>query len=138
VVSVGHGQSTLDEILAEAAAAQKRTVVPDPEPEKGYYYRSDHFEFAKRGVPALYVKAGSDIVGQPDGYGAEKRAEYVRERYHATGDEVQPDWDYAGAIDDLWLLFRVGLNVANAGRWPEWKPGTEFRARREAMLEARG
>jgi Zn-dependent M28 family amino/carboxypeptidase len=135
---VGDGNTTLEELLIAASVQQGRYVRPDSDTEKGYYYRSDHFEFAKRGVPALYVKAGSDLVGRPEGYGSERRAEYVSQRYHAPSDEVQPDWDYAGAIDDLWLLFRVGLNVANGARFPEWKPGTEFRARREAMLGTGG
>jgi len=134
VVVVGLGNSTLDDVLQASAAAQGRSLRPDPEPEKGFFYRSDHFEFAKQGVPALYINAGVDFIGKPDGYGERKRAEYTANHYHKPADTVRADWDLAGAVEDLRLLFDVGYRVAQADRWPEWKPGTEFRARREQML----
>jgi Zn-dependent M28 family amino/carboxypeptidase len=134
IVVVGYGNSTLDDILSEAASAEGRRIVPDPEPEKGFFYRSDHFEFAKEGVPSLYTDAGTHYVGKPEGYGEEKRAEYTDADYHKPSDEVKPDWDLAGGIEDLGLLFRVGFAVANTDVWPDWKPGTEFRAKRESML----
>jgi Zn-dependent M28 family amino/carboxypeptidase len=134
VVVVGLGNSTLDDVLREAAGAQGRTLRPDPEPEKGFYFRSDHFEFAKQGVPALYINAGVDFIDKPEGYGERKRAEYNANHYHKPADTVRTDWDLGGAVEDLRLLFRVGLGVAQADRWPEWQPGTEFRARREEML----
>jgi len=135
IVSVSHGQTTLETILASEAARQQRTVRPDPEPEKGYFYRSDHFELARNGVPALsFLFPGADYVGQPADYGQRVRAGYVANDYHKPTDEVKPDWDLAGMVDDTRLLFRVGVDVANGERWPEWNPGTEFRARREQML----
>jgi Zn-dependent M28 family amino/carboxypeptidase len=134
IVIVGYGNSTLDDILEAEAAARGRVIVPDPEPEKGFFYRSDHFEFAKQGVPALYVDAGTRFVGKPEGYGDEKRAEYTANDYHKPSDEIKPDWDLSGAVEDFQLLFLVGHNVATGDRYPEWKPGTEFRAIREAML----
>jgi Zn-dependent M28 family amino/carboxypeptidase len=135
IVSTGHGQTTMDEILMEEAARQGRTVKPDPEPEKGYYYRSDHFEFAKQGVPALtFLFPGTDYRDRPPEYGQQKREGYVARDYHKPSDEVKPDWDLAGAVEDTQLLLRVGLRIADGDRWPEWKPGTEFRARREAMM----
>lgn len=134
IVVIGLGNSTLDGILAEAAAAEGRTLAPDPEPEKGFFYRSDHFEFAKKGVPALYTDSGVEFIGKPEGYGAQKRDEYTANDYHKPSDEVKPDWDLSGAVDDLRLMFRVGLRVATDTAWPAWKPGTEFRAVREAML----
>jgi len=136
VVSLGLGLSTLDPVVAAAAAAQGRTVVPDAEPEKGLFYRSDHFEFVKQGVPAVNARGGVDYVGKPAGYGLRKRDEYTRNDYHKVSDEVKPDWDLTGAVDDLRLLAEVGYRVAEGKTYPEWLPGTEFRARREAMLSA--
>ncbi|MEJ2339122.1 MAG: M28 family peptidase, partial [Gemmatimonadales bacterium] len=136
IVVVGLGNSTLDEVLGTAVDEMGREVLPDPEPEKGFFYRSDHFEFAKEGVPALYVDEGTRFVGKPEGYGEEKRDEYTSRDYHKPSDEVKPDWDLSGAVDDFRLLFLVGNAVAEAEAWPEWKPGTEFRAKREAMLSA--
>jgi Zn-dependent M28 family amino/carboxypeptidase len=135
VVVVGLGNSTLDDVLTEAAAVQKRTVKGDAEPEKGFYYRSDHFEFAKQGVPALYSDSGTDFIGKPAGYGQQKRDEYTERDYHKVSDQVKPDWDLSGAVEDAQLLFTVGQRVANTDKYPEWKPGTEFKARRDAMMK---
>ena len=137
-ISIGKGQSTLDTLLAEAAARQGRTIEPDAEPEKGLFYRSDHFEFAKQGVPALDTKGGVLFVGKPDDYGLKKRAEYTEKDYHKVSDEVKPDWNLAGAVEDVKLLIEVGDAVAEGTSYPEWLPGTEFRARREATLKAAG
>ncbi|HUH11907.1 MAG TPA: M28 family metallopeptidase [Longimicrobiales bacterium] len=138
VVVVGLGNSQLDDIVVEEAAAVDRRVVPDPEPEKGFYYRSDHFAFAKEGVPALYTDAGVSFIGQEAGYGEGKREEYTANDYHKPSDEVKDDWDLSGAVDDLRLLFRVGWRVAEAEAFPEWKEGTEFKATREERLRAAG
>ncbi len=132
---VGYGNSTLDDVLADAIASQGRIIKPDEEPEKGYFYRSDHFEFAKQGVPALYTGSGTDFIGKPADYGKKKSDEYTTIDYHKVTDEVKPDWDLAGAIEDTQLLFQVGFRVAQGDKWPEWKPGTEFKAKREAMLK---
>jgi Zn-dependent M28 family amino/carboxypeptidase len=137
LVIVGYGNSTMDDLLAEALARQGRRVVPDPEPEKGFFYRSDHFEFAKQGVPALYTDAGVTYVGKPAGYGDQKREQYTANDYHKPSDEIKPDWDLTGAIDDAQLMFMVGYRVSQGDVWPEWKPGTEFRAKREASLQSR-
>jgi Zn-dependent M28 family amino/carboxypeptidase len=136
IVIVGYGNSELDDVLTQAAQLQGRVIVPDPEPEKGFFYRSDHFEFAKQGVPALYTDAGNDFIGKPAGYGEQKRAEYTANDYHKPADEIKPDWDLSGAVEDVRLLFTVGYKVAESDRWPEWKPGTEFKAKREASLKA--
>jgi Zn-dependent M28 family amino/carboxypeptidase len=138
IVIVGIGNSTLDDLLTSAAKVQGRTIKPDPEPEKGFFYRSDHFEFAKQGVPALYADTGEEYVGKPEGYSQQKRDEYTSKDYHKPSDEVKADWDLTGAVDDLRLLFLVGREVADGNQWPEWKPGTEFKAKREAMLKPRG
>jgi Zn-dependent M28 family amino/carboxypeptidase len=134
IVVVGSGNSELEDILAAAAARQDRVTVGDPEPEKGFFYRSDHFEFAKMGVPALYIDSGIDYIGRPAGWGEQKRREYTENDYHAPSDEVKPDWDLSGLVEDLQLLFDVGYQVAQTERWPEWYPGTEFRGVREASL----
>ena len=126
--------STLDDVLLQAATEAGRTLQPDAEPEKGFFYRSDHFEFAKQGVPALYTDAGTDYVGKPAGYGQQKRDEYTNNDYHKPSDQVKPDWDLSGAVDDLRLLFLVGHRVTNGEVWPAWKDGTEFKAKREAQL----
>jgi Zn-dependent M28 family amino/carboxypeptidase len=134
VTVVGMGASDLDDYLRDAAATQQRVLRPDPESEKGFYYRSDHFNFAKKGVPALYIDTGIDFVGKPAAYSQQKRDEYTNKDYHAPSDEVKPDWDLSGAAQDAQMLFLVGYNVANAGKFPDWKPGNEFKATRDAML----
>lgn len=133
-VVVGLGNTTLDELAEELARRQGRVVKPDAEPEKGFFYRADHFEFAKQGVPAFYSHAGTDFSGKPPGYGEARRKEFTERDYHKPSDEIKPDWDLAGAVEDARLLMPLGYRVAQADKWPEWKPGTEFRARREAML----
>jgi Zn-dependent M28 family amino/carboxypeptidase len=135
VTVVGMGASDLDDYLRDAATQQGRTLRPDPEPEKGFYYRSDHFNFAKQGVPALYADTGIDFVGKPAEYSKQKRDEYTDKDYHAPSDEVKPDWDLSGAVEDGQLLYTVGYRVANAGKFPEWKAGNEFKAKRDAMLK---
>lgn len=131
---IGLGASELDDYAREAAEEQGRTIRPDPEPEKGYYYRSDHFNFARVGVPALYAEGGVEVIGKPAGYGLAARERYVAEDYHKPSDEVKPDWDLSGAVEDLRLLFLVGYRVAEAPRFPEWRPTSEFRAIRERQL----
>ncbi len=127
VTVIGLGNSTLDDVLREAAASVNRTITPDPEPDKGYFYRSDHFEFAKQGVPALYMDSGVEYIGKPPGYAQEKRDEYVNNDYHKPSDEIKPDWDLGGAVDDARLLVDVGFRVAQSATWPDWKPGVEFK-----------
>ncbi len=136
LISIGMGQSTLDDLLVEVARARGRTVGPDAEPEKGYYYRSDHFEFAKQGVPALDPKSGRQYIDKPADYAKQKQDEYTEKNYHKVSDEVKPDWDLSGAAEDLKTILEVGYRVAEGDRFPEWKPDSEFRARREAMLGA--
>ena len=133
---IGLGNSTLDDVLTNVLTADGRTVRPDAEPEKGFYYRSDHFEFAKQGVPALDPDAGVTFIGKPANYGIQKRDEYTTKDYHQPSDEVKPDWDLSGAVEDLRVLFKVGDTVANADALPTWKPGTEFKAKRDSMLAA--
>ena len=112
---------------------QGRTVGPDAEPEKGIFYRSDHFEFAKQGVPALDPRGASTTSASRPGYGKKKRDEYTEKDYHKPTDEVKPDWDLSGG-GDLRALFQVGYRGRRRIRCPQWKPGTEFKAMRDSML----
>ena len=128
---VGMGQSQLDDVAGEIARRFGRVLNPDPEPEKGFYYRSDHFSFAMVGIPAFYADPGVDYLDKPPGYGIEKREEYTANDYHAVSDEVKPDWDLAGALDDLTFMYHMGARLAAIDAWPEWSPTSEFRAIRE-------
>jgi len=138
VTVIGLGNSTLDDVLAEVIRPAGRVLAPDQEPEKGFFYRSDHFEFAKQGVPALYTEPGVQFVGKDSTYGMKKREEYTSRDYHQPSDEVKPDWDLTGAVEDTQVLLQVGYRVANGTVWPTWKPGTEFKAMRDAVLKAAG
>lgn len=134
VTVIGMGASDLDDYLRQAAQSQNRTLVPDPESEKGFYYRSDHFNFAKVGVPALYTDSGTSFVGRDENYSKTKRDEYTANDYHKPSDEIKADWDLSGAVEDARLMMAVGYNVANADRLPEWKEGNEFKAARDKMM----
>jgi len=135
LVVIGLGASQLDDYARDAAKEQGRTLKPDAEPEKGFYYRSDHFNFAKVGVPALNTDEGVDFVGRPASFGIEVRERYTNERYHKPSDEVTPDWDLSGLAEDVQLLFAVGYRVAQADTYPAWSPGNEFKAIRDAQLK---
>ena len=134
ITVVGYGMSELDDYLKEAAATQERVVRPDPEPEKGFYYRSDHFELAKKGIPALYTDSGIDHVEHGEEWGMAQRDAYTSERYHKPNDEFDPNWDMAGAVDDVRLFFRVGYRLAGENSFPNWREGTEFKAVRDATM----
>jgi Zn-dependent M28 family amino/carboxypeptidase len=135
---VGLGLSDLDDVLRRAAATQGRVVKADPMPEKGSYYRSDHFPFAQKGVPSVHAGGGVEYVGKPAGYGRRIREEYIRDDYHKPSDAVRPDWDMTGAVEDLALYLRAGYEIATAATRPEWKPGTEWKPLRDAMMKAAG
>jgi Zn-dependent M28 family amino/carboxypeptidase len=134
---VGLGASDLDDYARDAAAEQGRIIRGDPEPEKGYYYRSDHFNFAKLGVPALDPDEGLEYIGKPPEYGEKVRRDYTDRDYHQPSDIVRPDWDLAGAREDLKVFFAIGYRVAEADAMPGWKPGNEFKAKRDEMLKAK-
>ena len=134
---VGMGQSELDHVATEVATQQGRVLNPDPEPEKGFYYRSDHFSFAKVGIPAFYADPGVEYIGKPEGYGIEKREQYTAEDYHAPSDEVKDDWDLSGAVEDLSFFYRMGRSLATSTTWPAWSETSEFRAIREAQMGTR-
>jgi Zn-dependent M28 family amino/carboxypeptidase len=131
VVVVGHGASELEDVLTEEAASQDRYIVPDPNPEAGYFYRSDHISIAKKGVPMLYADGGFDLVEGGSEAGAAMGLDYRNNRYHGPADEYSADWDMDGMVDDVTLFFNVGSRLANSDAWPNWYEGNEFRALRD-------
>ena len=131
---VGLGASDLDDYAAAAAAAQGRVLRADPKPENGGYFRSDHFPFAKQGVPAINAGGGDDYIGRPAGWGQQVSDAYTALHYHKPSDEIRPDWDLSGAIEDLQVYYAIGAHAASTAEWPQWKPGSEFKARRDKML----
>jgi Zn-dependent M28 family amino/carboxypeptidase len=132
---IGYGASDLDDYARDAAGEQGRVVHGDAEPEKGFYYRSDHFNFAKQGVPALNPDSGVDYIGKPPDYAKQVRQEWNEKRYHTPRDVVLPEWDLTGTREDLTVLFAVGYRVAQADKYPEWKAGNEFKAKRDEMIK---
>jgi Zn-dependent M28 family amino/carboxypeptidase len=137
VTVVGLGMSDLDDYLAKAAADQERVLNGDREAEKGYYYRSDHFELAKEGVPMIYPGGGYDDREKGVAYGMEKSQEYTRDHYHRVSDEYDLSWVVTGALEDLKLFFKTGLDVANSSDWPNWKEGAEFKAKRDEQMSSK-
>jgi Zn-dependent M28 family amino/carboxypeptidase len=136
VTVIGYGNSELDELVEEAAQAQNRTVRPDPEPEKGYYYRSDHFSLAKVGVPSLYTDQGIDHIEHGEAWTRQRQDDYRVNRYHQPTDEYDPAWDLSGMVEDLRLLFTVGFRLAHGRDFPNWREGTEFKAIRDLQRPA--
>jgi Zn-dependent M28 family amino/carboxypeptidase len=136
MVLVGNGASELEIPLADALKAQGRVISPDPEPEKGEFYRSDHISLAKVGVPMLYPKGGYDLVKGGKKAGQALRDDYREHRYHAPSDEWQANWDLSGVVDDLKVLYRGGDALANSAAWPNWYKDNEFRAIRDKAMKA--
>jgi Zn-dependent M28 family amino/carboxypeptidase len=128
------GFSTLDDLLAAAAKGQGRSAIPDSRPDKGKIYRADNFEFSKVGLPSLYIGKGEHLLSRAQ-IAPLRSDEFDSTDYHQVTDEVRPDWDLSGAVQDVQLLFEVGYEVANGDKFPEWKPRSEFKAKRESMLK---
>ena len=135
ITVVGLGASELDDYAHTAANEMGRTLRADPEPSKGFYYRSDHFNFARHGVPAFYPGAGIEFVGKPANFGLKTREDYEANRYHKPQDEISPTWDLRGAVKDLDFYLTLGYRVANAAKFPEWRAGNEFKAIRDAQFK---
>ncbi|MCU0759264.1 MAG: M28 family metallopeptidase [Steroidobacteraceae bacterium] len=133
---IGWGASDLQDLLAVAARRQGRMLMPEPTPENGFYYRSDHFNFAKAGVPSLYIKLGIDDRERGAEWGAARRREHELTLYHTVDDEYHPGRDLRGGLEDLQLLYAVGREIAYGRRVPQWRPDSEFRAVRERSLAA--
>ena len=132
MIIVGSGQNDLEDLLIEAMSSQNRVLKPEPRPEAGYYYRSDHFNFAKVGVPALYLERGEEVIGKEEGFGAAQNEEYTSKLYHRPSDQFNDRWRWDGAIADLELLFKVGKEISSSENWPVWKEGSEFKSIRES------
>lgn len=128
------GFSTLDDLLAAAAKRQGRSAIPDSRPDKGKIYRADNFEFSKVGLPSLYIGKGEHLLSRPE-TAPLRSDEFDSTDYHQVTDEVHPDWDLSGCVQDVQLLFEVGYEVANGDKFPEWKPRSEFKAKRDSMLK---
>jgi Zn-dependent M28 family amino/carboxypeptidase len=136
LIVIGLGKSSLDSIITGLAKAQGRTVKPDQFPERGSFYRSDQYNFAKLGVPAAYLSGGIDFIGRPEGWGRQQRELWVAQHYHQPSDELRADWDLSGAEEDVRLLFHLGAHVARSPEMPRWTRGDEFEATRLAALKA--
>jgi Zn-dependent M28 family amino/carboxypeptidase len=136
VTVIGLGKTDLDPTLAALARAQGRVLQPDQLPDRGYFYRSDQLSFARVGVPAAYFESGLDYRGRPPGWGRQKRESWEETRYHQPSDELTPDWDLSGAVEDARLQFALGYSVAQADRMPGWRKGDEFEGIRLQALEA--
>ena len=137
IVVVGNGSSELEAYLEEAATAQGRHLVEEPNPERGYYYRSDHFNFAKAGVPALYAESGEDSVEFGKEWGAAQAQDYNENRYHAPSDEYDPSWNLEGAAQDILLYFDVASKLSRESSFPNWLEGNEFKGIRDATSASR-
>jgi len=136
VTYIGLGKSTIDEIARLIAEEQGRVVKPDQFADKGYFYRSDQFSFAKIGVPAMYLDTGTDFVDRPPNWGREQQDHYTEVNYHQPSDEYDPSWNLEGMIQDALLGYWTGLAIANADEMPTWAPGDEFEAARIEALKA--
>jgi Zn-dependent M28 family amino/carboxypeptidase len=135
---IGLGKSSVDDVVQDLVKRQDRVLLPDQMPDRGYFYRSDQFNFAKVGVPAAYFKSGDDVIGKPAGWGQEQKEKFEKTDYHQPSDELRPDWNFVGAVQDVQLFFQLGVAVANAPEMPHWRKGDEFEgARLKALSELR-
>ncbi len=134
VMVTGFGQSELDDYLAVAAANQDRYIFPDPNAHTGMYFRSDHFSFAKKGVPALYARGNCDSREYGKDWAAEQEKDYLDRKYHKAADNYYPEiWDMAGIAEDAQISFDIGYQLANSDKWPAWKEGSEFKSLRSEL-----
>jgi len=133
-IIIGHGNSQLDDYAIRYNQLLDREVKPNPEPEKGYFYRSDHFPLAKQGVPAHYGSAGHDNVEHGEEWGRAQSDAWTAQHYHRPSDEYSEEWTLAGALQDMSVWFRLGAELAYSNVWPEWNEGTEFKAIRDGMM----
>jgi len=136
ITLVGQSQSNIETLLAEEVKKTNRLIAHDKFPQAGHYYRSDHFNFAKVGVPALYAGSGLEVIGKNKAYGIEWKKAYGTKDYHHPSDEYNAStWKLDGAMEDLQLMYRVGNRIATASTWPEWNIDSEFRKQREESLK---
>jgi Zn-dependent M28 family amino/carboxypeptidase len=133
----GDGHVDLQDDLIATLKAHGRTFTPDPSPSAGHFYRSDHFPFAKVGVPAISIGSGEDLVTGGTAAGLAWKQAYTRDRYHQPADEWSKDWDLTGQAQDLDLLVELGTKLANSSRWPGWQEGSEFKRIRDVSAADR-
>jgi Zn-dependent M28 family amino/carboxypeptidase len=131
---ISQGKSSLDKVVEKVAATQGRIVRGDQFPDKGFFYRSDQFSLAKIGVPSIYLHAGTEFPGKPQGWGREQRDAWEAQHYHQPSDQLTPEWNFDGMVEDARLGFYAGLEIANDPKLPTWNPGNEFEAARKAAL----
>jgi len=136
ITLIGKGKSELDAVAETVARAQGRELLADQFPDKGFFYRSDQFNFAKIGVPALYFDAGTDVVGRPEGWGRAQQEAWTERDYHQPSDELTDEWNYEGMVQDARLGFYTGYLIAEQPALPMWNPGDEFEAARQAAVAA--
>jgi len=137
MVASGVHQSEMEDVLRDALATQHRVLTPDPEPEKGGFFRSDHFSLAKLGIPAISPAGGDDLVVGGKAAGKKLSDDYVQHRYHQPGDEWSASWDLSGPTQDVNVYFLAGKALANSDRWPNYYKDSEFRALRDKDMAAR-
>jgi Zn-dependent M28 family amino/carboxypeptidase len=139
VTLIGMGKSSLDAVAKAVAARQNRTLKPDQFADRGYYYRSDQFSFAKIGVPALYFDNGTEVIGKPEGWAKKQIEEWTEKQYHQPSDELEGTWTFNGMVEDAKLGFYSGWLIAQAEEMPRWNAGDEFEAaRKKALAEVAG
>ena len=132
IITIGKGHSELEDYLKEIAEKHGREMAYETTPEAGYYYRSDHFNFAKIGIPALYTKRGVKVDGKESDYGKKQEQEYTSQHYHRPSDEYDPrTWTLEGAMADLQIMYEIGKKLAAEDKMVQWKPGSEFKKLRE-------
>lgn len=134
---IGYGQSELDDYVKAFADEEGRVVLPNPTPEKGSFFRSDHFPFAKQGVPALNAGSGVQHIEKGEKWGLEQKEKYTREKYHKPSDEYDTDWDLSGMLDDLLMYFKIGYRLSMEETFPDWKEGSEFKLKRDTDMQNR-
>jgi Zn-dependent M28 family amino/carboxypeptidase len=132
---IGKGQSELEDLLAGVLKKQGRVISPETTPENGFYFRSDHFNFAKAGVPAMLASSGLDLLAGGKAAGEKAAADYTAHRYHTPNDVFNPDWDLSGILEDTQAIYELGQHLSHAGVWPTWYADSPFRAKREAMMK---
>ena len=138
IIVIGYGKSQLDGVVEDAARVLGMRAKPDLHPGQGFFFRSDQFAFAKKGVPAVYLDNGVEVIGKPEDYGQNKFEEYKDRHYHQPSDEITDDWVWDGAVQQTQLYLEIAWRVANAAKMPEWNPSAEFKAARDASLKAAG
>ena len=134
---IGYGASDLEDYLEKELEKQGRYINPDPNPEKGYFYRSDHISFAKKGVPVLYSDDGFDLEDGGIEKGFNEIYDYTNFRYHGVKDEYDPSWNLEGFEQTINTIFNISLDLSNSSDWPNWYEGNEFRATRDAQLSSK-